>query len=329
MKKILAFVVALAAFSGCLKADNSMYIPAYGEGKSEKPDKGSDVDDTIEQDVVADGDLKVISFNVRVKTTEKNEENDWDNRKYAIPDIIYKENPTVFGVQEALQVQLTYIRSQCPDYEDVGVGRDDGQNGGEHMNIFYNTKRVKLENWGRFWLSETPDTPSYGWGESYRRLAVWAMFTDLATSKKFFYMNTHGPLSQDANKFALELIARQMKVLNPDGYPAILTGDFNIKADNSNFEVIRKLPMYNANEIDNNRDKLRSGIDTYNGWGNGNGIIDFIWYSDFSEVKEYRVINEVYRKIRYASDHYPITATLVLTPSGTDSGSGSDSGSEL
>lgn len=309
MRKILALLIAVSAFTGCLKADNSMYIPAYGQNRSD--DKGSDIDETIVPDTIEDGELKVMSFNVRLKTSEKNEENNWDNRKYAVTDIIYKENPTVFGVQEALQVQLAYIRSQCADYEDVGVGRDDGQNAGEHMNIFYNTKRVKLENWGRFWLSDTPDKPSYGWGEEYRRLAVWAVFTDLKSSKKFFYMNTHGPLKTDANYYALQLIARQLALLNPDGFPALLTGDFNITADSDNFAPIRKL-MKNANEIDGDKKNLRDTYDTFNGWGNGNGIIDFIWYSDFSEVKSYRVVTDVYRKIRYASDHYPITAVLVF-----------------
>lgn len=309
MRKIIAFIIALAAFNGCLKADNSMYIPAYGQNKSD--DKGSDIDDTIVQDTVEDGELKVMSFNVRLKTSEKNEENNWDVRKYAVTDIIYKENPTVFGVQEALLEQLAYIRSQSPDYEDVGVGRDDGQNAGEHMNIFYNTKRVKLESWGRFWLSDTPDKPSYGWGEAYRRLAVWALFTNLATSEKFFYMNTHGPLNPDANYYALQLIARQLSVLNPDGCPAILTGDFNITADNTNFAAIRKL-MKNANEIGDDPKNLRDTQNTYNGWGGGSGIIDFIWYSDFNSVKSYRVVTDVYRKIRYPSDHYPIVATLVF-----------------
>ena len=310
MQKILTALTIFTLFCSCAKADNSMYIPAYGEGRQSASEdgKGSDVDDGITQDEVTDNQMKVMSFNVRVAGADSGD-NAWDVRKYAIPDIIYKENPLVFGVQEALTAQLVYLRSQCPNYEDIGVGRDDGRSAGEHMNIFYNTKRVKMENWGYFWLSETPDEPSYGWGEKYRRLAVWGIFTNLRNGEKFFYMNTHGPLDNTANANAMRLIAQKIKEYNPDGYPALLTADFNIHPDNANFAPIR-LIMKNAREEAPETDNL----DTYNGWGTATytAIIDDIWYSGFKQALSYRTVTDVYRKIKYVSDHYPIVATLVF-----------------
>lgn len=307
MRKILAFILAVSLLGGCKKYDNSMYIPPYGQdkGDSTEQEKGSDVDDDIVQDNIAENEMKVMSFNVRLACDSG--DRDWEVRKYAIPDLIYKENPTVFGVQEALTVQLVYLREQCPEYKDIGVGRDDGRSAGEHMNIFYNTKRTKLEDWGYFWLSETPNEPSYGWGESYRRIATWAIFTNLRNSEKFFYMNTHGPLNGTANANAMKLIAQKLKELNPDGYPAMLTADFNIEADNSNFAPIRLL-MKNARETA----PVTDNHDTFNGWGEGSGIIDHIWYSGFAEAESYRTVTDVYRNITYVSDHYPIVATLVF-----------------
>lgn len=54
--------------------------------------------------------LPVMSFNVRYGTAEDG-------------DHIWDQRPAVFGVQEALDFQLAYIKEHCPDYEWVGVAR--------------------------------------------------------------------------------------------------------------------------------------------------------------------------------------------------------------
>lgn len=51
-----------------------------------------------------------MSFNVRYGTAEDG-------------DHIWDQRPAVFGVQEALDFQLAYIKEHCPDYEWVGVAR--------------------------------------------------------------------------------------------------------------------------------------------------------------------------------------------------------------
>lgn len=309
IKFIPVLVITISTLYGCQIVDNSMFIPPYDYEKSDpsSQEKGSDVDEDIIRDDVADDELKVMSFNVRVGTADSGD-NAWEVRKIAAPGLIYKENPIVFGVQEALVQQLVYLRSQCPEYKDVGVGRDDGRIAGEHMNIFYNTMRVGLEDWGYFWLSETPDVPSYGWGEKYRRLVVWAHFTNLRNDEKFFYMNTHGPLDNAANAKAMLLIAQKMKDLNPDGYPAVLTGDFNIGPDSANFAPIR-LMMQNARE----EAPITDNHTTFNGFSDaGNSLIDHIWFSGFSGAKSYRTVTDEYRGVKYVSDHYPIVATLMF-----------------
>ena len=109
-----------------------------------------------------------MSFNVRYSSGDDGA-NSWDNRKKAVPAMFADQQPTVLGVQEARLDQKTYMDENCAGYKSVGVGRTDGQNAGEFMAIYYLADAVKLEKWGTFWLSDTPDVPSVGWDASTAR----------------------------------------------------------------------------------------------------------------------------------------------------------------
>lgn len=310
MKKKILYPICLCTVllaASCKDSlDNSYYIPAYSSSGEEKKEKGSDVDDDIIPDGVPEDAIKAISFNVRNGNSDDGP-NSWEYRKKAVPNMLYKENPTIFGLQEAQPAQLVYIRQQCPHYKDIGVGREDGRNKGEHMSIFYDTRRVTLESWGTFWLSETPDKPSKGWTEEYYRSTTWAIFNNLQHKGKFFYMNTHGPLDNASNANAMVLIADKLRELNPEGYPAILTGDFNAEPDSRNLQCIRAI-MKNSRETAEKTDDK----DTFNGFGTKGGKADFVWHSGFRKAVEYRTITDKYKGVTYISDHYPVTAVLEL-----------------
>ena len=69
--------------------------------------------------------VKLISYNLR-NSHGKDGDNAWMKRRHATPEMIRREAPDVFGVQEGLIDQLQYIDAECPQYARVGVGRDDG-----------------------------------------------------------------------------------------------------------------------------------------------------------------------------------------------------------
>ena len=93
--------------------------------------------------------LPVMSFNVRYGTA-KDGDFVWENRKDAACAMILDKHPAVFGVQEALDFQLTYFEEHCPGYRFVGVGREDGLHEGEHMAVFYDSNRIELLQWGTY-----------------------------------------------------------------------------------------------------------------------------------------------------------------------------------
>ena len=142
----LSFAFVFAAGCSDPKPDYSeFYKPQPGDEPEEPVNPG-----------LEDNQLKVMSFNVRYSSGDDGA-NSWDNRKKAVPAMFADQQPTVLGVQEARLDQKTYMDENCAGYKSVGVGRTDGQNAGEFMAIYYLADAVKLEKWGTFWLSDTPD----------------------------------------------------------------------------------------------------------------------------------------------------------------------------
>ena len=254
-------------------------------------------------------ELKVMSYNIRMGIA-KDGTNSWEFRCPATIEMLNAQKPDVFGVQEAFEFQIRFIEEYCRDYKSVGVGRDDGKKKGEYMSIFWNKKTVSLLKWGTFWLSETPDKPSKGWDAHCRRTATWALMKDKKTGKKFYFVNTHlDHKGKEAQKNGLKLIVDRIESINPQGYPMVLTGDFNIKPDNaalvgldSRMQSTRKI----AADTDNHN--------TFNGWSvkPTDSVIDYIYISGFSSCPQYRTVTEKYAERPFVSDHYPIFARVIF-----------------
>lgn len=252
--------------------------------------------------------LTVMTFNVRYGLA-KDGDYVWDNRRDASCAMIADQHPAVFGVQEALDFQLSYFREHCPGYEYVGVGREDGIHEGEHMAVFYDTARIALQDWGTYWLSETPSQPSIGWDAACRRTATWTLLEDKHTGRSFYFVNTHlDHVGKEARRRGLLLLVERIREMNPEGYPMILTGDMNVYPDDPCLNELRTLmedARQTAKETDN-------GL-TYHGWGQtspDSPPIDYIFYSGFAACEQFNVVRSPYEGVKYVSDHYPVMATL-------------------
>ena len=250
--------------------------------------------------------LKVMSYNIRLGSANDGT-NSWHLRYQATDQMLKDQRPDVFGVQEALEYQVRYIKEMC-GYESVGVGREDGKKEGEFMSIFWNKKKVSMVKWGTFWLSETPKKPSKGWDAACFRTATWALMKDKKTGNKFYFVNTHlDHKGKEAQKNGLKLIVDKIAEINPEGYPMVLTGDFNIEPDNANLAELDQ-KMQSTRKIAAKTDSH----DTFNGWGKGKGIIDYIYVSGFSSCPEYQTVTKKYDNRKFISDHYPVSATLIF-----------------
>ena len=251
--------------------------------------------------------LDVMTFNVRLGTADDGS-NSWNYRRYAASMMINELRPVAFGVQEAYDFQLEYLVKQCKSYKCVGVGREDGKSGGEHMSVFYDTTRVTLLDWGTYWLSETPDVPSKGWDAACKRTATWTLLEDKLAGRRFFFVNTHlDHVGVEARKNGLALVVNRIGEMNRDGVPMILCGDFNVYADDPCLNGLRSMmedSWQTAAEADD-------GV-TWHDWGRNTDDrhIDYIFYSRFAGCESIRRVTKEYAGCPFVSDHYPVVARL-------------------
>ncbi|MBQ2395019.1 MAG: endonuclease/exonuclease/phosphatase family protein [Alistipes sp.] len=257
-------------------------------------------------------EMKIMSFNVRLDTSETDATNNWSNRKKACIELIKDHRPDIIGFQEAKYTsQWLYFKEQLKsDYDGWGLNRDTGteSGSGEVMGILYNKSRIEKIKGGTFWLSETPDKCSIGWDAACKRTATWGLFRHTASNRLFLYINTHlDHKGSEAQTKGLALVAEYFKQY--PSYTHILTGDMNIVSSHSAFNAITS-SMMNTRE---NAPKGRTDNNTtYNGYTSGkHSVIDHIYCSKNMTIVEYHTINESYG-VPYISDHYPIYAIVKM-----------------
>ncbi|MBR5984064.1 MAG: endonuclease/exonuclease/phosphatase family protein [Bacteroidales bacterium] len=254
-----------------------------------------------------DIEIKYISYNIR-NSRANDGDNAWDIRKPATKEMIEKEQPDIFGLQEAYIEQLWYIDKNFPNYNRVGVGRDDGKEDGEFMAVYYRNDKFKVVDNGDFWLSETPDSCSFGWDAACRRIVTWAKLKELDSKKVFYVFNTHlDHIGEVAREQSILLIIKKInKIVHKKKIPVFLSGDFNSNVSSHIFDPLKA-------EMKDSRTILPESewVPTFNNYGNGDdALIDYIFYKN-AEVLDFKTLNGNYGK-PYISDHYPIMATFKM-----------------
>lgn len=248
--------------------------------------------------------VKVISFNIRNSVSSRNDgTNSWPNRSAAVIRMLKEENPTVFGLQEALLDQLSNIdKPFIKKYRRVGVGRDNGITRGEHMAIYYNYHLLDLVSYTTRWLSETPTRLSIGWDASCPRTVTIALFRVKATGKSFYYFNTQldgkGTVSR---KESIKLLARLIQTETRSSIPVILGGDMDSNIDDLTFNPLFRIGMDEAREIAPKTDHKI----TYTGYGKKRPAIKDHFLTRGLKIQQFRTITKRFG-IPYLSDHYPI-----------------------
>lgn len=260
-------------------------------------------------DSLSSQELVVASFNVRYNTPNDGE-NAWPNRKEQVKALIRYHEFDLFGTQEGLIGQLNDL-SEMEEYAFTGVGRDDGEQAGEHSAIFYNKSRFELLGSGDFWLSETPNEPSYGWEAKHRRICSWGKFSDKQTGKTFFVFNAHfDHQAVEARRQSGILVVEKMKEIARDA-PILFLGDLNSTPDTEQIITIKSF-LNDAYEV--------SEMPPYGPVGTFNSFdflapmerrIDYIFVSDHVSVKKYGVLTDSYDQ-KYPSDHQPVVAKVVI-----------------
>lgn len=254
--------------------------------------------------------LKVMTYNIRLDVASDGE-NSWPNRKNYFTSQIQFYEPDVFGIQEALPNQVVDIATALPEYNYIGIGREnDGK--GESSNIFYKKEHLKILSNATFWLSETPDKVSRGWDAACNRVCTYALFEDKKNKQLFWVFNTHlDHMGEVARTKGIELILRKMKALNTKKYPILFMGDFNSEPTTELIIALKKV-MSDTREISENKPFGPSG--TFNDFKHSEPVtllFDYIFISPNTtlKVKKFAVLSDS-KDLRYPSDHLPVYTEL-------------------
>ena len=282
-------------------------------------------------------ELKVGSFNIKCGTSHGmgyyESGNGWDDRKGFMFDFINFAAFDVFGAQEVRYGQLTDMVAALPDYEYIGVGRDDGQTKGEFSPVFYRRERFKLLDSGTFWLSETPEKVSRGWDAACNRVCSWGYFQDKVTKEKFYFLNTHiDNKGAVAKTKSVELILKFIEERGKD-VTVIVTGDMNVTQNSEWYKQFVATGVLNDSFVAAKYRFAPSGtFSTFTPTRYSTNRIDHIFVSKNVVVERYGVltlhywkatdeenyegkrfpVNAEKREVLLLSDHYPVQVNVLL-----------------
>ena len=254
--------------------------------------------------------LKVMTFNVRYDEGPFHKGEPlptfWINRKQMQVEVIKMNEPDVIGMQEPFLHQVKYFAEQLPDYSWIGVGRGDGKEKDEFNPVFYNKNKLKLLDWGTFWLSETPEIPSRSWDAGYNRICTWALFENKSSKKQFYVFNTHFDSQGDKARIKSAILVSEKSKSLAGHKPVFVLGDFNFKAKSKPYNEMINHELSDSKIIVKNEPLGPNG--TFNGFRYGAAYenrIDFIFVNQKVRVKTYEVINYSENGL-YPSDHFPV-----------------------
>ena len=262
-------------------------------------------------DVIAQSStLKVISFNIRYDNP-KDTGNLWIDRKEKIAQLIQFHQADIVGIQEGLHHQLEQLDNLLPEFDWLGVGRDDGKQAGEYTAIFFRKDRLSPNVANHFWLSETPEVPgSMSWETACTRMVSHVKFQDKITGQSFYHFNTHfDHKSEEAQYQGAFLLIDQIAEIAKEDL-IILTGDFNVRKGSRTYQALAKA-LKDTQQMDTNSYGPSFTYQSYDQKGDPDNTIDFIFLKndDNVDVLRHAVLSDNWNG-KYPSDHLPVFLEL-------------------
>ena len=254
-------------------------------------------------------EIAVLSYNIRYNSSGDGLDL-WDLRKAQLIEQIRQLDPISFGVQEATLIQMKDLEEGLPEYNYVGVGRDDGATKGEFSAIFYKKDELRVIQEDTFWLSETPEKVSIGWDAALPRICTYALFEHQESKRQYWHFNTHfDHMGVKAREESAKLVVSKIKSLVVDGEAIILSGDFNAEPHMEPVKVLK-----NSFEDPADKVELRGPVGTFSGFQLNATLdrrIDYIFIQGVSVIS-YQHLATRRTNGRWISDHLPILISFEL-----------------
>lgn len=304
-----AAAAGLALPTGCLEAPGVLSTAA----RLERPGDAAAL-------VVPTGPpIKIVSFNIRFDNPDDGV-NAWPNRRPMVYQLLRELDADVAGLQEVLFGQLQDLAAALPEYQRVGVGRDDGSTEGEFSPILYRASRFWAESSGTFWFSDTPQLPgSRGWGNATTRICTWAHLVERASGRAYYHFNLHlDNNSQESREKSVVFLMEKIRARAVASDPFLVTGDFNVGEAAVAIHFMKgAAPLAGADNPSPMVDSFRehhpdeTAVGTFHRFlgGTERQKLDYIFIRPGDRTRAAGIIHKQENGL-YPSDHYPITATV-------------------
>lgn len=265
--------------------------------------------------------LQVMSFNLRYPALDAHP---WRTRRPVTRELLTRRAPHLIGTQEGRIRQLTSISDGLPEhYAWTGEGFK-GSDRGEFTAVFYDTRRIRVEETTTLWLSPTPRIAASAFpGMAHPRTVTVLDCTDLADGRAFRFLNTHFDHKSDASRLPGVEVVRDLAV---EAEQAILVGDFNVDQNGPVHARLLEGGLF-ADAFDPDPSRVDPGavgglaeaclIDTFHGYKGprvspdpaGTARIDWILHTPGFAPEAVDVCTDAVGG-RFPSDHFPVEASL-------------------
>jgi endonuclease/exonuclease/phosphatase family metal-dependent hydrolase len=261
--------------------------------------------------------VKILSFNVQVDSKWTR---GWQRRRDRIADVVHRHQPDIAGLQEATHGMILDLQERLPEFQWVGVGREDGKELGEFNPIFLRADRWELQEHATFWLASVCEKPGRGWDALCCRVVTWARLLHRETGRHCVHFNTHlDHLGKAARAQSATLLLQKIHEIGANE-PVVLTGDFNCSETaipyriltgvipfthlGPGYKPVRDTRVESATEPVGPKRTFRGLLRFL-----GVGRIDYIFVKNGFKTLQHAVLKDA----GDASDHYPVCAELEFT----------------
>ena len=249
-------------------------------------------------------ELTVATYNIRnANRGDAERGNGWERRGPWVCRLIEFHGFDIFGSQEVLDGQLHDMLAQLPDYDYIGVGRDDGKTQGD---------------------------------AALPRICTWGHFLDLQTKRRFWFFNLHmDHIGVQAREESAKLVVAKIREMCKPKEFVILTGDFNVDQNNHIYTTfVSSGILADSYETAGRRYAPNGTFNNFNPSLKTDSRIDHIFVTPSVRVHDYGVLTDTYRtetaasgeeiksgafpkevslhsyEARTPSDHFPVVVRL-------------------
>ena len=259
--------------------------------------------------------FRMMTYNLRFDQIE-DDQNQWMFRKDRLIKLIQDHAPDLLGVQEPLPEQVADLKAALPEFDEYGVGRDDGDSQGEFNAIFYRFARFELLDKGTFWLSQTSEVPgSKSWDANRTRICGWVKLRDRQTEQILYHFNTHfDHIGATARLESARLLLDRIQKIADSSTSVILTGDFNTGLDSDPYRmIVTNSALQDAiNLTETPHDGPNGTWATFSVAEKIGDRIDFIFVTPQNiRVLKHAILTDSNGE-NYPSDHLPVLAELAI-----------------